>query len=208
VTRISHTELTAAQQDFSAWWRAKQASTTGRRRLGYAQAIKLAVYRFHKLRGDRVAALAHFDQLVARSLTNAKRIAQARLQLEAYMEWVGHSAVIVADHRVRLNLLLDVDVALVGEVSRIDIGRRGYRAVLLGARFPSRWKQETRMPLIQTAVANEYERSADDISVAVQLLDGSGLDETSFDADERDQALRSAIALARRVQRMLLRSRR
>jgi hypothetical protein len=204
--RISHTELTVAEQDFASWWRAKQAPSTGGPRLGYAQAVKLAVYRFHKQQGARAASLAHFDQLVARSLTNPKRIAQARLQLEAYMDWAERTGVIVADCRVRLNLPLEADVTLGGEVSRIDISGRGYRAVLLGDRFPSGWKEETRIPLIQLAVANSYERSADDITVAVQLLDGRGLDETSFDADERDEALDTAVTLAKRVRRMLSRS--
>lgn len=205
MTRISHTELSSAQQDFAGWWRAKQASAAGGRRLGYAQATKLAVYKFHLLQGDRARSLAHFDQLVARSLTNAGKIAQARLQLQAYMDWAEHSGVIVADHRVRLNLPLEIDVALGGEVSRVDIRRRGYRAVLLGTRFSSRWKQEGRMPLIQLAVASKYERAADDVVVAVQLLDGSGLEETSFDTDERDEAFATAVTLARRVRRMLSR---
>lgn len=206
MTRISHTELSAAQQDFAGWWRAKQMPASGGRRLGYAQAVKLAVYKFHLLQGDRVAALAHFDQLVARSLTNARKIADARLQLEAYIDWAARSGVIVADHRIRLNLPLDADVALGGEVSRIDVGPGGYRAVLLGARLPSRWKEETRMPLIQLAVANKYDRSPDDITIAVQLLDGTHLDEIGFDAGERDEAFAAAVALAKRVKRALSRT--
>jgi hypothetical protein len=205
VTRISHTELSTAQQDFSSWWRARQASAGGGRRLGYAQVVKLAVYKFHSLQGDRAGSLGHFDRLVARRLTNASRIARARLQLEAYIEWAERSGLIVADHRVRLNLPLATDVALGGEVSRIDIGRRGYRAVLLGARFSAHWKEEIRMPLIQLAVATEYARPPEDVKVAVQLLDGSGLDETGYDAEERNQALTAAVSVARRVRRMLAR---
>lgn len=87
---------------------------------------------------------------------------------------------IVADHRVRLNLALDGEVALGGEISRIDMIPTGYRAVLLMARAPARWKQELRMPLIQLAVANRYDRPPGDVRVAVQLLDGNGLDEGAF----------------------------
>jgi hypothetical protein len=203
--RISHTELGAAQQDFAGWWRTKQSPAGAGPRFGYAQAVKLAVYKFH-LHGDKAASLAHFDQLVARRFTNAKRISDARLQLEAYIEWIEQSNVMVADHRVRLNLPLEGDVALGGEVSRVDIARRGYRAVLLGPRFHLRWKQETRMPLIQLAVAHKYDRSADDVTVAVQLLDGTGLDETSFNPDERNEALAAAVTLAKRVRRMAARS--
>jgi hypothetical protein len=203
--RISHTELGAAQQDFAGWWRTKQGARSGGPRFGYAQAIKLAVYKFHRL-GDRAASLAHFDQLVATRLTNAKRIANARLQLESYIEWTVRSSVIVADHRIRLNLPLEADIVLGGEISRIDITRRGYRAVLLGHRFLARWKQESRMPLIQLAVADRYQRSADEVRVAVQLLDGSALDETSFNSADRNEALTAATSLATRIVRMQARS--
>ena len=206
--RISHTELAAAQQDFAAWWRTKQAPATGGRRLGYAQAVKLAIYKYHSLQANGPASLAHFDQLVSARLTNAQRIAQARLQLQAYIDWVEDSGVIVADHRVRLNLPLDGEVALGGEISRIDMIPTGYRAVLLMARAPARWKQELRMPLIQLAVANRYDRPAVDVRVAVQLLDGNGLDEGAFPNGVRDDALRSAIATAQQVRRMLGRRRR
>ena len=203
--RISHSELAAAQQDFATWWRAKQAPTTGGRRLGYAQVVKLAIYKYHSLQGNRQGSLAHFDQLVSTRLTNVQRIAQARLQLQAYIDWVEHSGVIVADHRVRLNLPLEGEVALGGEISRIDMIPTGYRAVLLMARAPARWRQELRMPLIQLAVASRYDRPAADVKVAVQLLDGNGLDEGAFPTDVRDDALRSAVATAQQVKRALAR---
>lgn len=199
--RISHAEFADAQRDFAAWWRLKQAPPAAGRSLGYAQAVKLAIYKYHSLQSDRSASLAHFDQLVAARLTNARRIAQARLQLEAYTEWAEHSGVVVADHRVRLSLPLEVDVVLGGEVSRIDLQTTGYRAVLLMARIPPRWQHETRMPLIQLAVADKYQRSPNDVSVGVQLLDGTALGVANFEADARNAALESAVAIARQVRR-------
>jgi hypothetical protein len=206
VTRISHSELSVAQQDFAAWWRLKQAPATAGRRLGYAQAVKLAIYKYHSTQSNRDASLAHFDQLVTARLTNAQRIAQARLQLQAYMEWTEGSGVIVADHRVRISLALEGDVVLGGEVSRIDLEPKGYRAVLLMAQVPARWRQEPRMPLIQLAIADKYQRSPDEVSVAVQLLDGTALTEAAFAANARDAATASAIAIARQIVRASRRS--
>lgn len=203
--RISHSELSVAQQDFATWWRQKQAPATAGRRLGYAQAVKLAIYKYHSLQSNRAASLAHFDQLVAARLTNAQRIAQARLQLQAYIDWTERSGVIVADHRVRLNLALEPDVVLGGEVSRIDLEPSGYRAVLLMARVPARWQQESRMPLIQLAIADRYQRSPDDVGVAVQLLDGTALNEATFAAPARETAFASAVAVARQVRRVTTR---
>lgn len=205
MTRISHFEIGLAQRDFTTWWRARQAPGPSGRRLGYAQAVKLSLYRFHRQNGDRQAALAHFDQLVARRLTNAKKIADARLRLEAYLDWVTQAGVLVADHRVRIALPLSPQVVLGGEVSRLDVTSGGYRAVLLGDRTSPRWRTETRMPLIQLAVGLKYDRPADDVTVAVQLIDGTGLEEASYGSSERERARVGAVAVARRIARQLSR---
>jgi hypothetical protein len=208
VIRIGHSEIAAARQDFAAWWRQKQQPGPTGRRLGYAQLVKLGIYKYHALQSNRAGSLAHFDHLAAARLTNAQRITQARLQLQAYIDWIERAGVIVADHRVRLNLPLGADVALGGEVSRVDIVPSGYRVVLLVARTPVHWRDELRMPLIQLAIADRYHRDAEDVRVALQLLDGTALEEASFGKDARNAALRAAIAVAKQVGRVVARRRR
>lgn len=205
MTRISHTEFSDAQRDFTNWWRSKQAPTTVGRSFGYGQAVKLAIYRFHKLDGDRSRSLAHFDQLVTGRLRDARKIAQARLQLEAYLDWHRRSGVVVADHRIRLNLPLGDGVALGGEVSRIDVEGRRYRAVLLTATPSRTWRTETRMPLIQLAVAHKYERANTDIDVAVQRLDGSDLEVMTFSRQDLQTSMDAAADIAHRIQKLLRR---
>lgn len=200
--RISHSEFGAARHDPAAWLRAKQTPVVGGRRLGYAQAVKLAIYKFHSSQGDRSSTLNHFDQMATRHFRNAAKITEARLQLDAYIEWAHDAGVIVADHRIRLNLALHGDIALGGEVSRIDIGPNGYRAVLLSGRAVGGWKQELRMPLIQVAVADRYDRTADEVSVAIQMLDGGGLDEASYSQKDRNSAFDNAVDLAKQLHRL------
>jgi hypothetical protein len=207
VTRISHAEFSAAQQDFTRWWQAKQSPPASGRRLGYAQVVKLSIYRFHKEQGNRDVALAHFDQLVAGRLTNAQKIYRARLQLESYADWHEGSGVIVADHRVRLSLPLGNDVMFGGEISRVDVVGTRYRGVLLMSPISRNWQQETRMRLIQLAVARKYERQEEDVSVAVQLLDGNDLNEVTFDSGQLGTALEGANRIAERIRRALRRHR-
>lgn len=204
--RISHTEFSSAQQDFPRWWRAKQTPTTSGRMLGYAQVVKLSIYKFHKEQGNRASALAHFDRLVTGRLTNAQKIFRARLQLESYVDWYARSAVIVADQRVRLSLSLGADVVFGGEISRLDVSGNRYRAVLLSPAAPRNWQSETRIPLIQLAIARKYERDDQDVAVGVQLLDGTGLAEVTFGFDELATALATANRIADRVRRSLRRS--
>lgn len=51
-------------------------------------------------------------------------------------------------------------------------------------------------------IARRYDRDPEEVSVAVQLLDGGGLDEATFDATDRDDAFAAATARGRRVRRM------
>jgi hypothetical protein len=55
---------------------------------------------------------------------------------------------------------------------------------------------------LEFAFADKYQRSADDVSVAVQLIDGTALNEATFAAVARQAALASAVAVARQVRRV------
>ena len=79
-------------------------------------------------------------------------------------------------------------------MSRVDITSDGYRAILLGLRKPT-WQQETRMPLIQRAMATKYERPEDEVSVGYQKLDGGELDVATYS----QSALNEAENLARQL---------
>jgi hypothetical protein len=189
--RISVAELEVCAQDVAGWVRAKLNPAGGGPRLGYAGAVKLGIYSFHKS-GNETAARAHLRDLLDRFQGSFQKAA-AEQEFESYLRWYTAQQPIVASHRVRLGLALGSGIILGGEVSRVDVDLTsgGYRAVQLGA--------PRRMPLIQLGIADKYQREAAEVRVGFQHLDGSNLSLVSFSEAELQAAGRGARGIAQQV---------
>lgn len=196
--RISLAELELCSRDVAGWVRAKLHPTGGGPRLGYAGAVKLAIYQFHKT-GNDAAARAHLRDLLERFQSDFHK-AEAEQEFDTYLRWYASNHPIVASHRVRLSYPLSGGVILGGEVSRVDVDalRGGYHAVLLGTPRPN-WQSEIRMPLIQLGIADRYQRGAAEVRVGFQHLDGSNLSLVSFSGADLQAAEQRARDLALRV---------
>jgi len=196
--RISIAELEVCRQDVAGWVRSRLHPSGGGPRLGYAGAVKLAIYRFHK-GGNDTGARAHLRDLLDRFQSDYHKAA-AEQEFDSYLRWYASNQPIVASHRVRLGYPLGGGVILGGEVSRVDVdaARGGYSAVLFGNPRPD-WQSEIRMPLIQLGIADRYQRGAAEVRVGFQHLDGSNLSLTSFSGADLQAAEQSARDVARRV---------
>lgn len=196
--RISVAELEVCSQDIAGWVRTKLNPAGGGPRLGYAGAVKLAIYSFHKS-GNETAARAHLRDLLDRFQGSFQKAA-AEQEFESYLRWYTAQRPIVASHRVRLGLSLGSGIILGGEVSRVDVDvtSGGYRAVQLGTPRAG-WRSELRMPLIQLGIADRYQREAAEVRVGFHHLDGSNLSLVSFSEAELQAAERSARGVAQRV---------
>ena len=117
--------------------------------------------------------------MIERNFTNEKRINDLEVAFENYIRWHRRSGIIVADSNIRLSYSIGGFLDLSGLISRLDITDLGYRAIILGA-GRANWRAELRMPLIQSAVALKYGRPVDEVTVGVQELDGSVLDEEIY----------------------------
>ena len=193
--RIRHGELEECLSDPQKWVAAKLAPTGGGPRAGYDHCLREGLYRFHKTE-DVAAARLYIERTATnRGLVNRLRVEQLQVRFDTYIQWYESSGVVVADHRSQLDFDLDSGLILGGTVSRVDITSDGYRAILLGLRKPS-WQQETRMPLIQRAMATRYERPEDEISVGYQNLDGGELDVVTYSQSVLNEAENLARQLA------------
>lgn len=130
------------------------------------------------------------------------RIARIEADLESYIHWAEQSNLIVADSRLRINLDIGGFLVLGGEVSRLDITDVGYRAVILGDK-PADWRQHLRLPLIQRAGAMQYGRPVQEMAVAMQNLDGAGLESLSFNEAEINQAENELRTLGESIRHLL-----
>lgn len=196
--RISVAELEVCRQNVAGWVRGKLHPTGSGPRLGYAGAVKLAIYRFHKT-GNEAGARAHLRDLLDRFQSDFHKAA-AEQEFDTYLRWYVSNQPIVASHRVRLGYTLGGGVVLGGEVSRVDVDatRGGYSAVLLGNPRPD-WQSEIRMPLIQLGIADRYQRGAAEVRVGFQHLDGSNLSLVLFSGADLQAAELSARDVAQRV---------
>ncbi len=123
--RLSHSSLEDCRRSPTRWAQANPIGQRPVRRIGYARIAKLAIYRYHK-GTDRARARAYFLQGCQRNgLNNTRRIDAATATLDSYIDWAEQNDPVVADVMIRIELNLGSELLLGGEVSRVDVNRRG-----------------------------------------------------------------------------------
>jgi len=193
--RISHIELEGCLSNPSAWVASKISPSSNWPRQGYDACLKQGIYHFHKT-DDPAAGRTKVEYAASRlKLTNRLRIDDALARFDSYVHWAVDTGTLVADLRVGIGLDLGSDVILGGQIARVDITANGYQGVLLG-RFNRPWQHELRLPLIQRALANKYDRVESAFVIARQELDGTNLETLQFSTAEIDAAEQTARNLA------------
>jgi hypothetical protein len=169
-------------------------------RTGYDGAIKLAIYKFHKIL-DPVEARRYLERAFrSYRLTSASRMTQAISILNIYIGWYERASPVVVGSKLILDYDLGSGWRLGGEISRADLDPRTgrYNCVILG-KAPLNWRQQIRMPLIQRALAHKVVRPETDVSVGFQNLDGTSIELVSFPLRKLDEAEEAARELIRDV---------
>lgn len=189
--RISHTELEHCRGNPVRWVASKLDSGKGAFSYGYNQALKSAIYAFHNSGDPRDGTKYLFEKL--QRFMDETRKSQCERSLLDYLKWARTAGVIVAQCRVRLNLVLEGSVALGGEISRVDVvpDTDTYQAIILGDR-PRDWKDELRFPLIQYEIADQYHRPIKQVRVGFQDIDGANLETVHYGNSRIDSALLEA----------------
>lgn len=179
--KISHRELEECRRSPRVWWQGRQ-SAGAFRSFGYGQALLNAIHRYHRTGSARAARL-HLRGMIDRNFTDEKRINDLEAALESYIRWHRRSGIIVADSNIRLSYSPRGFLDLGGLISRLDITDTGYRAIILGA-GRAHWRNELRMPLIQSAIALKYGRPVDEVAVGVQKPDGRAMKEQIYTSSQ------------------------
>jgi len=185
---VSHSELESCRKGPVAWI-AKMKQPRPFIQMGYEGYLKLGIYRYHKV-NDASIASAHLKKLLkaaARRLTDLGRHEAVMEQLDRYVSWWLSSGSIWIGHRVRISFSVSGFLVLRGEVGRVDLTERGYRALLLG-RVDRDWDNQLRFPLLQQAVAQVYARPVEEVEVGVQSLTDFSIQSRVFNARQRRMA--------------------
>lgn len=200
--KISHAEIETCRRGLRAWIIQRMKPGEGGPRTGYDGAIKLAIYKFHKIL-DPAEAMRYLERAFrSYRLTNASRMTQAISILNAYIGWYERTSPVVVGSKLILDYDLGSGWRLGGEISRADLDPRTgkYNCVILG-KAPLNWRQQIRMPLIQRALAHKMERPETDVSIGFQNLDGTSIELVSFPLRKLDEAEKAACELIRDVAR-------
>src|SRR5262245_1548949 len=115
--RISHTELESCRGNPKQWVASKLSSGSSAFSYGYNQALKGAIYTFHRSNEAREGGRFLFDKL--KKFKNSARKAECETSFTSYLKWAQASGIIVAHCKVRLDLTLVSNVILGGEISRV-----------------------------------------------------------------------------------------
>lgn len=160
---------------------------------GYGAMAREGIYRFLKhseYPSQDIEAYVRWRisrlRVAGRPLTDQGRIDRAVEWYRRYRAWHVDAGLIVADVQGRIALPLNDQVALGGEVSRLDVVDSGVRGVLILTRQSpdSDWAQSITMKILQRAVARTYGVPDSQVEVAVQSIDASRLESISYSNSE------------------------
>jgi len=204
--RISHIQLETCRSNPIQWVKLRLnqgTSASPQFGMSYDRALRLAIHSFHKT--DATTARRYLENLILRQqqkkkFLNRPRVDGIRRDLESYMKWRKSCSDTVIDSDFQLKDTGTSFLTLGGKISRLDLTSNGYRAVLFGVPNPT-WKQELRMPLIQSLVAEMYGRPVEEITVGFQRLDGQNLETTTYSRVEIKRALKQFQSLAETVEK-------
>jgi len=204
--RIPHTQLELCRSNPAHWLKLRLkpgGASAPQFGMTYDRALRLAIHCFHK--SDEVFTRRYLEDLILRQqqkkkFMNRPRVDAIRKDLESYMKWRRSSSDTVIDSDFLLKDAGNTFLTIGGKISRLDLTADGYRAVLFGMPNPN-WKQELRMPLIQSLVSEMYNRPLQEISVGFQRLDGKNLQITTYSAMEIKKALKQFRSLAETIEK-------
>jgi hypothetical protein len=200
--RISHRELESCVRDPNAWMSERRSGRQRFYSIGYDQVLLLGIYRFHRGGSKREGEtwIEALFQKHAAKLTMAQRRDSVRERYGRYTDWFRRAGVTVIERRVILAGRFQQFLTLGGFLHRVDATPTGVRGVILGE-YRQSWRSELRMPLIQTAIGDRYGVNSADVAVAVQELDGNGLQEATFGPARLATAMREFRAISEYVRR-------
>jgi hypothetical protein len=161
--RIPHTQLEECRLNPVRWLNLQQSAAASAPKFGmsYDRALRLAIHHFRKT--DEASARRYLEDVILKYQQKGKFLNQARIDgirkdLESYIKWRRASPDTIIDSDFVLKDPSGGFLTLGGKVSRLDLTADGYRAILFGSPRPG-WKQELRMPLIQSLVSEMYNPS-------------------------------------------------
>lgn len=176
--KIYHSDIEWARRDpaeYASHIYSQAAGPRQRGRAGFYSFWRIAALHYHKLMGDREAAINHYTELVKK---NFKDTQKNQKKLELYIEYLndyfddyerlGYSPF---ERHKRISIDVGFDFQIVGEIPRLDIIPTGGIGLFLFAKEEFNWQSELRFPLLQGYLSSESGYPLEEVSVGLYCLE-------------------------------------
>ncbi len=206
--KISFSQLESARNSPAAFAKSLKDENTSVPRFSKFMAWQLAVYHYHKERGNLSKAINYFESLFMRNFVdNAKNIADREnllLELQAYSTDNEKRKLTYIEHKKRINIPLTSKLRLAGELPLIKMNNRGGYSVYFFNRQSAHWEEELRFPIIQHFVATTlYNVDLNEVEVGVYSLDFQKHLQRCYSNYEVDEAVQELQSLGQTISSIL-----
>ncbi len=204
MNKISFSQLESARKNPTSFAKSLSIPSGNLPRFSKFMAWQLAVYRFHKDKGDLTKAVNYFQATFMKNFThNSKNIAERDdwiFDLQTYTTNHIKRKLTYIEHKKRINIPLTSKVRLGGELPLIKMNTKGGYSVYFFSRENNLWESELRFPIIQNYVASTlYGVDLSDVEVGVYSLVFKKHLQKSFTQREVDDAGKELIAIGKVV---------
>jgi hypothetical protein len=167
--KIPLRDLREALDNPKAYVRKRKNAPASIIRRGKFMALRDAAFQFHKTGGNLTAAHDYLEEKF-KIFKDQRNLPEYARQLDVYAQEFQKLKTDVVKTRDNLALVLPDKYAsfvVSGQASRIDLRPQGGYSVWLFARNDPDWRDDPRMPLLQTAYANKLDAALDEIEVGI-----------------------------------------
>jgi hypothetical protein len=163
--------------------------------------LQWAVYRYHKNNADIRAAKQYLQQRFSR-FKNQEDLPEYGEKLETYAEGIVRLKPAVIKVKDRLVIPLKEPLAsqfrVGGDIPRVDLTPAGY-SVWLFANRNKNWAEELRLPLIQSAYAQQFAAPVNEVRIGVYNFSTGNYTDYGFTEREIRTAERSLVRLLQQI---------
>lgn len=181
-----------------------QASVRGPSFYGF---WRIAAFHYHKLAGDREAAISHYIELVKNNLIenkkNQRKLDEHVGYLNDYFDDFEKLNSFPSETRKRIDVVAGSGIHVTGEVPRIDVVLAGGFAAVFFEKKKGDWKTELRFPFLQHHLSELLGCKVGDVAVGVFCLETRQHELVVFQRQEIDNAIKELDRLFKKVRTSL-----
>lgn len=208
--KIPLKDIEWVRRDPSGYAAYREDKTSGQasvRRPSFYGLWRIAAFHYHKLAGDREAAISHYIELVKKNLAenkkNQKKLDEHVEYLNDYFDDFESLNSFPSETKKRIDVDVGSDIHVTGEIPRIDVVLAGGFAAFFFEKKKIDWKAELRFPFLQHHLSELLGCEAEDVAMGVFCLETRQHERIVFQRQEINKAIKELDRLFKKVRTSL-----